>query len=477
MSAATSMLITDADVVTMDAGRRVVAAATLAVANGVVAAIGVADELRSRFAGAQELDARDCIVIPGLIDAHQHTTADPLLRSMIPDDISSDQAIFDWALPAHAAHDGDDDELSATITAVDALSRGVTTILEPGTAAHPLRVAAGLAAAGARGRVGGWGCDAAGIAFAAPAEQVLARQEETVRALPPAGLVTGWVTLVGHDLVSDELFAGAAALAERLGVGLTLHMSPGPGDVAAYAERSGLRPLAHLARLGVLGPRLVLGHGVWLDDDELELALESRTAIASCPGAYLRLGQGYTRAGRHGEFVRRGGRLALGCDSHNAGDVPDVLHAAYLLAALERDRGTENAVRAEQAFALATVAGAEAVGLDPVVGSIEVGKAADIVVLDTRSVGWTPRGDLARQLVWGGASSSVRDVLVDGELVLRDRVPTRVDLAALHTEAAERSAALVRRAGIDVGSRWPVVRPGRHQLPRATTDQRAGAAG
>jgi 5-methylthioadenosine/S-adenosylhomocysteine deaminase len=451
------LLVVGGDVVTMDAQRRVVTGATVAASNGVVAAIGAAADVRAHFPGAQEIDATDCIVIPGLIDAHQHTTGDPLVRSMIPDDISSEESIFDWIVPLHAAHDGDDDELSATITAVDALTRGVTTLLEPGTVAHPLRVAAGLERAGIRARVGGWGWDVEGMPFAGAADEVLGAQEETVKALGPGGLVTGWVTLVGHDLASDELFAGAADLAERLDVGLTLHMSPGENDIASYARRSGLRPVEHLGRLGVLGPRLVLGHAVWLDDAELDLVLDTQTAIASCPAAYLRLGQGYTRGGRHGEFVRRGGRLALGCDSHNAGDVPDVLHAAYLLAALERDRGTENALRADQAFGLATVEGARAVGLGGVTGSIEVGLSADLVVLDTRSAAWAPRGDLALQLVYGGASGSVRDVVVDGTVVVRDRRPTRVDVDALRRDAAERSAALLRRTGIDVPHRWPSV--------------------
>ena len=454
-----SMLVVGADVVTMDAERRVVLGATVAVVDGSIAAIGTAEALRAQFPGSAELDASDCVVVPGFVDAHQHTTGDPLLRSMIPDDISSDEAIFDWIVPVHERHDGDDDELSATITAVDALTRGVTTVLEPGTVAEPLRVARGLANAGVRGRVGGWGWDVDGMPFAGPTEDVLARQEETVKALASGHLVTGWVTLVGHDLASDGLFTGAAELAERLDVGLTLHMSPGENDLAAYAVRSGRRPVEHLDALGVLGPRLVLGHAVWLDDHELELMLESRSAIASCPGAYLRLGQGYTRAGRHGEFHRRGGRLALGCDSHNAGDVPDVLHAAYLLAALERDRGDGTALRADEVFALATCAGAEAVGLGAVTGSVEVGRAADLVVLDTRSAAWTPRGDLALHLVWGQASGSVRDVLVDGEVVVRDRRPTRVDVDAVRAEATDRSVSLLRRAGIDVPHRWKHVRP------------------
>jgi len=239
---------------------------------------------------------------------------------------------------------------------------------------------------------------------------------------------------------------------------MTWHISPGENDVHAYAARSGLRPVEHLHRLGVLGPRVLLGHAVWLDDAELDILLETRTAVASCPGAYARLAQGYARAGRHGELAARGGRVALGCDAHNAGDVPDVLGAARLLAAFENDRGTPG-LRADQAFALATIDGANAVGLGELTGSIEVGKAADLVVFDTDDAAWAPRGDLALQLVWAAPSHTVRDVLVDGRVVLRDRVSTTVDIAALRAEAADRSAALLRRAGIAVPHRWPLVDP------------------
>ncbi|GAA0817919.1 amidohydrolase family protein [Streptosporangium amethystogenes subsp. fukuiense] len=449
-----ALLIVGGDVVTMSPRREVVTGATVAVAGGRIAAIGPAATLRKDFPGAAELDAGGCVVIPGLINAHQHTTADPLVRSMIPDDIDSQEAIFDWIVPLHGKVTGDDDELSATLTAAESLLRGVTTILEPGTVAHPLRVAAGLRAAGIRGRVGRWGWDTPGALHALPAAETLALQEETVRALPPGGTVTGWVTLVGHDLASDELFTGAAELAERLEVGLTWHISPGEADVHAYARRAGRRPVLHFEQLGVLGPRLVLGHAVWLDDAELDALVGTRTAVASCPGAYLRLGQGYSRAGRHAELVRRGGRVALGCDSHNAGDVPDLLRAAWLLAALERDRDVRPVLRADQVFALATIDGAAAVGLGDLVGSIEVGKAADLVVLDTGDPVWAPRGDLATHLVWGAPSHTVRDVLVDGQVVVRDRRITTVDLEALSEEARARSAALLRRTGIDVPHRW-----------------------
>jgi len=136
-----------------------------------------------------------------------------------------------------------------------------------------------------------------------------------------------------------------------------------------------------------------------------------------------------------------------------------VLRAAWLLAALEKDRS--QSLSAAEVFALATIDGAEAVGLGRLVGSIEVGKAADLAVLDTADVSWTPRGDLPTQLVWGAPSHTVRDVVVDGAVVVRDRRVVTVDVDALRQEAAERSAALLRRAGIDVPRTWPTI-PAQH---------------
>jgi 5-methylthioadenosine/S-adenosylhomocysteine deaminase len=458
MTGLADLLVVGGDVVTMDADRTVRLNATIAVSAGMITGIGPADELRARYPGAAELDATGDVVIPGLINAHQHTTVDPLVRSVIPDDISADSSIYEWIVPLHEQADGDDDELAATVTAIDCLTRGVTTLLEPGTVAHPLRVANGLRAAGIRAQVGGWGWDTAGMPFAGPADEVLAGQEETVLALAeadPSGLVTGWITLVGHGLASDALFTGALQLAEKLDTTVTWHLSPGPDDAITYAERHGTRPVLHLERIGALGPRLLLGHAVWIDDAEILALIASGTAVAACPGAYLRLGQGVTRAGRHAEFLRRGGRLALGCDSHNAGDVPDLLRAAWLLAALDRDRGTPDPLRAAEAFAVATVGGAEAVGART--GTLQPGRPADLVVLDTRRPGWIPRGDLSRQLVWGAVADTVRDVVVAGRVVVRDRQVTTVDLDAIRTAAAERSAALLRRSGLSAPSPWPVV--------------------
>ncbi len=446
------LLVTGAEVtVTMDAERRVLRHHGLEGRDGRLAAMAPDDELRARFPGARELDADGGWLTPGMINAHQHLTGDRLVRCTIPDDLPPGAAIFEWAVPVHAHHQPADDELSALASCTESLRNGVTCVVEAGTVAHPHRVAAAIAAAGIRGTVGTWGWDIDEGPFTEPAPEVLARQEAVLDEFPPgSGRVTGWVTLVGHDLMSDELLTGASDLARRRGTGLTFHISPTSSDPDRWLARTGARPLVHFERIGALGPHVLLAHAVHLDDDEVEVVLRSQAAVAACPWAYLRLGQGVTRAGRHAELVERGGRVALGCDSENAGDQLDVLRVAALAAGLAKDtRIDPTRFGAREVFALATVDGARAIGLGDEIGSLEVGKRADVVVHDTSGPTWRPPGgDPYLQLVWGTDGRSVRHVLVDGEVVVRDGRCTQVDEAELAAEVRAAGRALLERAGV-----------------------------
>ena len=451
-----TLLVAGGDVVTMNPAREVLVGGAVAVAGDVVAAVGSSTELVGRYPEAEVLDASGCVVTPGMVNAHQHLTGDPLIRSCIPDLLPPGASIFEWSMPAHGAHTGDDDELSAVLSSVENLANGVTTVVEAGTVANPHRAAAGMRRAGIRGTMGAWGWDIEEGPFTAPAGEVLDRQREVVESFSDGGLIDGWVTLVGHDLASDELLAGAAELARDRSTGLTMHMSPTSSDPERYLARTGLRPLAHLDALGVLGPHLLVAHGVWLDDREVELVLSTSTAIAYCPWAYLRLGQGVAGHGRHPEIVERGGRVALGCDASNAGDTCDILRAAALAAGLARDtRVDPERFGAHTAFELATIAGAAAIGMDDRIGSLEPGKQADLVVHDTSSINWAPRGETVLHLVWGTDGRSVRDVAVAGRLVVRDGTCTTVDMAAIRAEAAAAQQSLLERAGLEIPHRWP----------------------
>jgi 5-methylthioadenosine/S-adenosylhomocysteine deaminase len=449
-------IISGGDIVTMNPRREVLVGGALVIDGEIIVAVGSTAELRAAHPDAMVVDATNCVVTPGMIDAHQHLTGDPLVRSCIPDLLPPGASIFEWSVPLHGAHEPLDDEVAASLSAVEALTSGVTTVVEAGTVAHADRVAAALQNVGLRATLGVWGWDIEEGPFTAPAGEVLDRQREVVRAYPSGGLVEGWVTLVGHDLASDELLAGAADLARELDTGMTMHLSPTSSDPERYLERTNRRPVEHLGDLGVLGRHLLIGHGVWLDDAEVDLVLSSETAIAYCPWAYLRLGQGVCAHGRHAEIVERGGRVALGCDATNASDSIDILRTAAVASGIARDaRLDPTRFGAHEVFGLATIDGAEAIGLDARIGSLEVGKQADIVIHRTDTPGWTPRGDVGLQLVWGTDGRSVRDVFVAGRHVVEGGVVTSIDVAALAETAADHQRSLLERAGITVPHPWP----------------------
>lgn len=418
---ACDLLVVGDQVVTMDPARRVVGDAAVAVAGGRIVAVGDRRELTLRYPTAPHVGGSDRIVIPGLVNTHQHLTGDRLGRSTIPDTITSTEAIHDWAVPMHLAHTADDDERSATLALRDAASHGITFTVEAGTVGHPERVLAAYDAVGAGGTLGSWGSDVVGLPFAGSVGDVIARQRDVLALTDGHDRVHAWVTLVGHDLMSDELVVAASDLARETGTRLTFHLSPHDGDAAAYLDRTGVRPVVHLDRLGVLGPHVLIAHAVHLDDAELDLLIERDVAIAYCPWAYLRLGQGVTAAGRHGEFVDRGGRLGIGCDAENAGDAVDVLAAAALAAGLARDRSQRtDRFGAHDALAWATIDGARAIGLESELGSIEVGKRADLAVIDVSGPSWQPpqpAADPTLAIVWNRAGFYIDSTIAAGRVI------------------------------------------------------------
>ena len=287
------MTIVRGTVVTMNPAREIIGDGAVVISGDTIAAVGSFDDLRAAHPDANVSGHSGDLVLPGYVNGHQHLTGDRLIQSSIPDDLPPGEAIFSWVVPVHGEHSPADDELSATLTLAEALSNGITTTFEAGTVAHPDRVVAAAQTVGARATVGTWGWDVDEGPFAGSVEEVIDRQRAALD-LATGPRVSTWVSLVGHDLMSDELVVAASELARSRGVGMTFHLSPTTSDVDSYLARTGLRPLVHLSALGVLGSHVAVAHGVHLDAQEVGVLVNSRAAVVSCPWAYLRLGQGLT---------------------------------------------------------------------------------------------------------------------------------------------------------------------------------------
>ena len=374
----------------MNPDREIIDDGAVVVSGETIAAVGRFDEMRARYPDEEVSGRASDLVLPGYVNGHQHLTGDRLIQSSIPDDLPPGEAIFSWVVPVHGEHSGGDDELSATLTLAESLSNGVTTTFEAGTVAHPDRVVAAAQTVGARVTVGTWGWDVDEGPFVGWVDEVIDRQRAALD-LATGPRASTWVSLIGHDLMSDELVVAASELARSRGVGMTFHLSPTSSDVDSYLARTGVRPVVHLAALGVLGPHVAIAHGVHLDAEEIAVLVDTGSAVVSCPWAYLRLGQGLTREFRHLELWREGGRLALGCDAENAGDMVDGIRTAALFAGVAKDAALDPTIfGAHDALELLTIAGAEALGMADRIGSLEAGKQADVVVHDRTHIEWNP---------------------------------------------------------------------------------------
>lgn len=461
---AVDLLVEGGLVVTMDAERRVLAGATVAVRDGAILALGPSGELAGRYVARERIDARRMVVVPGMVNAHLHASTEPVTRGVVPDDTGFEENVFGWLSPLAAVLGEEDERLSAQLGGAECLRSGTTCFLEAGTGWHLDAVFDGLGEVGIRAQVGRrtWDRPPAPEKFRQTTDQAVASLADALDRHTRAGAAEGRVRaaaiLVGHATCTDDLWRAARALADGHGVGLSFHMSPGPGDAEQFLAETGERPVVHLDRLGVLSGETVLVHGVHLDDEEVRLLGAHGCSVAHCPTTALKVAYGITQIGRMPELVASGANLCIGTDGSNAANSADLYRATYLVAGLFKDARRDPSVfPATDALAMATRGGARALGLGTAIGSIEPGKRADLVLHDRDRPEWTPLHDVANQLVYSADGRSVHTVYVDGRKVVDCGRLVDVDEERLYAEAEAAARRVLERLGRRPPSRWPVL--------------------
>jgi len=366
----------------------------LVIKGGHVLGVGIADVLVDdgvivgigSFEAAEVIDAAGLVVLPGFVDTHRHLVQAALRGSGA--DLPIDVYLSD-VLPRNQSMSESEVYASVLLGAVEALNAGVTTVLDWGHVGDPAVAHSALTAAGIRARFGVY-------------------PDEVHRFASSPGLVTAAVAIL-----SLEDGARHIALARSLGLVTTMHVN-GPGVVAQMAD--------------LLGPDLHFVHGNNLADDELKLLAAAGAGLTVTPVVESMMGHGFPAYGR---FVAAGGAPALGVDVviNSSVDMFEQMRSALWL---ERLHGAT--LPAASLLASATSDGARAIGLGSQVGSLDVGKRADIVLLDGFS--HLPVELLAGGIVSTAGVADVRTVLVDGRVVKRDGVLVDRDLASLRAAAA-----------------------------------------
>ncbi|MFI0409406.1 amidohydrolase family protein [Actinomadura sp. 3N508] len=452
---------------TVDAGDRVLHDAALLLRGDRIVDIGPTEDVLARLGDAavdERIDGRGRGAIPGLIDTHVHLS-ETLSRAVFPDVLSTRAWVFHWAKPFYAHVDDQDEAVSVRLGATEMLRSGTTCFLDMGAQNDAGLTARAAAEIGIRGIVGrhaadrkpaeippGWSQEMVDHHFFPDHKVALEALEDSVRRWNghAGGRIRCWVNIEGKEPCSLELHVGARDLAERLGVGTTYHIASSIEESRVSEKKYGRWPVTRVAEGGGLGSNLVLAHAVALTDAEVARLAEHGTSVAFCPSTSLKLAKGATAIGRYPEMIEAGVTVGLGTDGVSAAGNLNLHRQVHLVAGLFKDaRLDPTLVGARKALRMATVEGAKALGWDDEIGSLEPGKQADLVLFDLHHHEWTPYSDPLQALVWSASAASIAETWVAGRRLYDGTRVTTVDEPALRTEARERAASIVRKAGLD----------------------------
>jgi 5-methylthioadenosine/S-adenosylhomocysteine deaminase len=466
----TRMLIENVDyLLTVDPQDSVLEHASLVIEDRRIAAVGPAAEIAARYSDVvfdKRIDGRHSLLMPGLVEAHVHLSEE-LSRGLFPDNLATRPWVFNWAKPFYAAVDEEAEHWSVLLACLEMIKSGTTCFLDMGSqndAGITVRAAAQAGMRGITGRHAAdvkpevippyWTAEMVEHHFFRDADEALAALEDCVRRWHgyAEGRIRCWVNIEGKEPCSPELHKGARELAERLGVGTTYHIASSIEEARVSEQKYGLWPVERLARMEALGPNLLLAHVVAIKDEEIALLAQHGTSVAFCPGTSLKIAKGATRIGKYPEMLAAGITVALGCDGVSAAGALDMTRQLYLAAGLFKDaRMDASLIPARQAIRMATIDGARALLWDDEIGSIEVGKRADLILFDLNQVEWVPCHDPVQTLVYAATGGSVKHSIIDGRLVMEDRRVLTLDEGEVIEQARRLTERVVARSGLKRG--------------------------
>lgn len=445
-----SLLITHATVVTMDPDRRVLTDAHVAITGQRIISVGPMADAPGE--AERTIDARGRVVLPGFVNTHAHSN-DVLLRG----GVSDDRRLYDWllniVLPAVRQYTPEDHVTAVRLFALDALRSGITTVVDQ--IENPFArwdetadaTVATYAATGIRAVVAQMFYDQDAPELAPFLDAMVAKEPAVEHDLGTEpgrldemleriegmierhhgsadGRISFWPAPGVAVLCSAEAFRGAQALARKHGVMTTVHVAESPGD----AGQSGMSSVQYLASIGYLDDRALLGHCVHLSTTDIRVLGATGARVSTQPASNAFLGNGIARVA---ELHTAGVTVGLGTDDSNCNSGVNMLRDLRVMALLQKARYQDPAaITAERVLEMATIDGARAIGMDHDIGSIEVGKLADLSLLDLSGSHLVPRQSIASALVHQAHGHEVDTVIVDGRVVVEDSRPVWLDPAA-----------------------------------------------
>ncbi len=424
-----SLLVTGGTVVTVDAARHVYSPGAVAIRGRDIVAVDTADALKGRFAADRTISVPGQVVLPGLVNTHGH--APMVLYRGLADDLALMDWLQNYIFPAEAKTvNAEFVRLGTRLAALEMIQSGTTTHTD--MYYFEEEVAKATREAGMRGVLGETIIDFPSPDAKTPAE-ALARTEQFVKAFRDDDLVVPAVAPHAIYTVDEQWLRAARALADKYAVPVILHVSETQDEVKTALEKHKLRPVEYLDSIGFWGPRTIAAHGVWLSAQEIGILARRRVALSHNPESNMKLASGIAPVVA---ALKAGVVVGLGTDGAASNNDLDMFEAMRQAAFLHKVATSDpQAIPATVALEMATIAGARALGLDRLVGSLEPGKRADLTTVSMKGARQTPMYNAVSHLVYVSTGDDVQNTIVNGRVLMRDRKVTTLDEARVLADA------------------------------------------
>jgi 5-methylthioadenosine/S-adenosylhomocysteine deaminase len=430
--ASVDLIVSGGTIVTMDAERRVIPDGALVVRGSEIVAVGKRADVEGKYAAKKRMDARGRLVLPGLINGHGHAPM-TLLRG-IADDMTLQDWLTKFIFPAEARNVSEEFVIAGTrLAALEMIKGGTTTFAD--MYYFEDAIAREAKAAGMRGVLGETILD-----FPAPdnktREAMLAYSEKYILRWKGDPLIHAAIAPHAAFTNSPETLKLAATLARRHGAPILIHLSETKLEIDEIREKYGRTPTQHLESLGFLGPDVLAAHCVWLDTEDMAILARREVGCVHNPSSNMMLASGVAKLG---EMQAAGMRVGIGTDGP-AGSNNDLnlMEEIDLAAKLQKvSRKDPQAFPAEKSLALATIEGARALHMEEEVGSLEVGKKADFIILRTNMPHAVPAYNVYSQIVYSMKANDVESVVIHGRTVMLNRRVLTLSEPAILSRAKE----------------------------------------
>ena len=430
------ILIKDGYVITMDPQRHILERGSVAIEGGRIAAVGKDINVKA----GTVIDARGKTILPGLINAHTHLSM-VLLRG-----VADDLPLMEWLekkiWPIEQNLTSNDCYIGALLGCLEMVKSGTTCFADQYF--YMEDVARAVDEAGLRGVL------SRGIIELDDPEKREATIREGERLVKTChGMANGRIlTMFGPHAAytcSSECLMRVKELAKKYKVGIHTHIAETQEEIEKITEKYGKRPVEHLDSIGFLGPEVLAAHCVWVTGREIKIIQKQSVKPVHNPVSNMKTASGVAPVP---EMLASGMPVALGTDgaaSNNSLDMFNEMKFAALLNKVHMSDPT--ALPAQKVLEMATINGAIALGLQDEIGSLEVGKKADIVLVDMKKPHLTPLHNVISHLVYSAIGSDVDTVIVDGKILVRGRKVLTLDEGEVLERAQKASDDLLARGG------------------------------